>query len=109
MMRETVTVGARMATTLRTAAQAALAATSTAVARASAATRHTTSQAVVAAGSLAGAATRGTAGLMMGRPAPVEARGAAGCGSPLRASLPSFRSIDRSQRLALAITSAARR
>jgi hypothetical protein len=30
-----------------------------------------------------------------------------GASSPLRASLPSFRALDRSQRLALAITSAA--
>ncbi|KAL4421238.1 hypothetical protein ABPG75_010529 [Micractinium tetrahymenae] len=109
VLRETVTVGARVATTIRTAAQAALAATSTAVARASAATRHTTNQAVVVAGSLAGAATRGAAGLMVGRPTALEARSAAGTASPLRASLPTFRSIDRSQRLALAITSAARR
>lgn len=109
-LRETVTVGARVASTIRTAAQAALAATTTAVTRASAATRHTTNQAAVLAHSMAGAASRGAAGLMTGRPPVLEAgRAAAGSVSPLRASLPSLRQIDRSQRLALAITSAARR
>jgi len=111
MLRETVTVGARVAGTIRTAAQAALAATSTAVARASAATRQTTNQAAVLAGSLAGAATRGATGLMVGRNASLalEASSRSGAASPLRASLPTFCAAERSQRLALAITSAARR
>ena len=112
MLKDTVTVGARVAVSVRSAAQAALGAAGTVVSRASAATCRTTSQAAVLAGSLAGAATRGAAGLMVGRPPATTAlemgvASSRGAGSPLRASLPSFRALDRSQRLALAITSAA--
>lgn len=120
LIKETLTVGAQVAVTIRTAAHAALGAASTAVARASAATARTTNNAAVMAGNLAGAATRGAAGLMAGRQpgliqagASSSASGSAlwakGSGSPLRASLPTFKSVDRSQRLALAITTAARR
>ena len=114
MLKDTVTVGARMAVSVRTAAQAALGAAGTVMSRASAATCRTTSQAAEMAGNLAGAASRGAAGLLVGRPPAtaalaVGAAGARGAGSPLRASLPSFRALDRSQRLALAITSVAAR
>lgn len=101
-------MGARVATAVRTAAQATLTAASTAVYRASAATSRTTSQAAVLAGNLAGAASRGAAGLMTGSPAPLLQWGKAPA-SPPRVSLGGMRAADRSQRLALAITSAARR
>jgi hypothetical protein len=116
--KEGFAVGARVAGTLRTAAQATLAAASSAVSRAGAATSRTTSHAAAVAGSLAGVATRGAAGMMAGRSPALDAAapppsggiwGGRGPSSPPRASLPSLRGADRSQRLALAITSAARR
>ena len=109
MLRETVTVGARVATAVRSAAHATLAAATTAVTRASAATTRTTSQAVEIAGSVAGAATRGAVQLVGGRPAAGPLEWFIRPASPPRASLGALRAADRSQRLALAITSAARR
>ncbi|PRW32493.1 hypothetical protein C2E21_8371 [Chlorella sorokiniana] len=99
MIKETVSVGARVAR----AAQATIAAASTAVTRASAATVRTTSQAAVAVGSI----TRGAVALAAGRPMPLALEWGRAA-SPPRASL-GMRAADRSQRLALAITSAARR
>lgn len=58
VLQESVTVGARVAGSFRTAAQATMAAAGTAVYRAGAVTTRTTSQAAVMAGSLAGAASR---------------------------------------------------
>ena len=101
-VKDAVTVGARVVR----AAQATLAAASTAVSSAAAATTRTSSQVAVMAGNLAGAATQR---LAAGRgPQLALEWGKNAAASPPRASL-ALRAVDRSARLALAITSAARR
>jgi hypothetical protein len=123
VLQESVTVGARVAGSFRTAAQATMAAAGTAVYRAGAVTTRTTSQAAVMAGSLAGAASRSAAGLMLGRQLQPEGGGSGGFwgqhqdqsqlqeapAAQQRASLPSYRGADRAQRLSMAISSVARR
>lgn len=105
-VKDAVTVGARVAGVVRTAAQATLAAASTAVSSAAAATTRTSSQVAVMAGNLAGAASQR---LAAGRgPQLALEFGKSAAASPPRASL-ALRAVDRSARLALAVTSAARR
>lgn len=105
-IRETITMGARVASGVQGAVRAAASLAEHLGRSASIATQQTTNHAVALATGIAGAASRGAVNLMVARPRTVAAVGSVEArsstqGSPLRAMLPNFRSGSRTQQLAL--------
>jgi hypothetical protein len=110
-VRDTLTLGARVAGGVQTALRAAASLAEQVGRSASAATMQTTNTAVALASGIAGAASRGTAGMMMTRPRQIATTAAvastasdqrATTGSPLKARLPALK--NRTQQLALVAT-----
>jgi hypothetical protein len=108
VVRDTITLGARVAGGVQTALRAAASLAEHVGRSASAATMQTTNTAVALASGIAGAASRGTSGMMMTRPRQVVASSAAtvehrssatATGSPLKARLPALK--NRTRQLAL--------
>ena len=107
-VRDTLTLGARVAGGVQSALRAAATLAEHVGRTASAATMQTTNTAVALASGIAGAASRGTSGMMMTRPKQVFATAAvatasidqrSSTGSPLKARLPGLK--NRTQQLAL--------
>lgn len=103
-VRDTLTLGARVAGGVQSAVRAAASLAEHVGRTATAATQQTTSHAVAIASGIAGAASRGAATMMITRPIKptvVAARVETSSGSPLKAILPAAFKGKRAQQLAL--------